>query len=188
MEQNNKNWKKTPWMNSVVMVNVGRFVLLVLLQVLVLQNLSWGGDNQLGSMFHIMIYPLFLMLLPHNTPHWLQILLGFLMGISVDVFYHSWGVNASASVMAATIRPLVLKTQAPKGGYVEGQSPTRYRLGTPAFLRYAAVLLFVHIFWYYCMDYFTVAYMGQILLRTAVSFPASLVVIMIYSLLLNPKS
>ncbi len=164
-----------------------RFIGLVLLQVLVFQNLNFGGDSIIGY-FHFIIYPLFILLLPHDTPHWALILCGFFIGITVDIFYPSYGVHASAGVLTAFLRPFVLKFQEPKGGYPQGQSPTRYRLGTMPYLRYAATMLLIHILWYHSMESFTIAYIDKILLRTVISFPISLSLITIHAFLINPKN
>lgn len=164
-----------------------RFIVLVLIQVLVLQGLNFEGQSVIGY-FHFIIYPLFILLLPHDTKPWLLILLGFLLGISIDTFYHSYGVHASACVLTATLRPFALKLQEPKGGYPQGQSPTRYRLGTMPYLRYAATLFFIHILWYHSMQYFTPAYFDKILLRTLISFPISMFLVFIHAFLINPKN
>jgi hypothetical protein len=174
-------------MNSILLTNIMRFFGLVLVQVLVLQGLNFGGESIIGH-FHFMLYPLFILLLPHDTPNWALIFLGFLIGITVDIFYHSYGVHASACVMTATLRPLALKFQEPKGGYPQSQSPTRYRLGTVPYLRYAATLFLIHILWYHSMQFFTVAYIDKILLRTAISFPISMFLVVIHAFLVNPKN
>lgn len=174
-------------MNSIVLTNIMRFLGLVLLQVLVLQGLNFSSQSVVGY-FHFILYPLFILLLPHDIPDWLLILLGFVLGITVDIFYHSYGVHASACVLTATARPFVLKIQEPKGGYPQGQSPTRYRLGTMPYIRYAATLLLIHILWYHSMQFFTVAYIDKILLRTLISFPISISLVLIHAFLVNPKN
>lgn len=174
-------------MNSIVFSNIVRFLFLFLLQVLVFQGYNASGEG-IMSYVHIFIYPIFILLLPHDIPNWALILLGFLMGISVDFFYNSIGVNASASVLTATVRPYILRLQEPKGGYAPNQSPTRYRLGTAPYFRYAAILFFIHLFWYYCMERFTIAYINDIMIRTFVSFLVSMPIVMIHAFLFNPKN
>ncbi len=164
-----------------------RFSALVLLQVFVLQNINFGNSSFSGYL-QIIIYPLFILLLPHDIPNWALILLGFFIGITVDLFYNSIGVHAAASVLTATLRPFILKLQEPKGGYAQDQSPTRYRLGTAPYLRYTALLMGVHLLWYYSMEAFTIAYISDILIRTIVTFVISMPVIIMHAFLINPKN
>jgi hypothetical protein len=137
---------------------------------------------------HFVIYPLFLFLLPHEMRRWTLILLGFLVGITVDIFYGSPGVHAAAGVATAFVRPIVLRFQEPKGGYSAGQSPTRYRLGLGPYLRYTSTLLLIHLLWYYSMELFSIIYIKQILLRTLLSFILSMSLILIHAFLVNPKN
>ncbi len=174
-------------MNRLVFVNILRFLGLVVLQVFILQGLNFGGNSILGY-FHIIIYPLFILLLPHDIPNWALILLGFLIGITIDLFYNSIGVHAAASVLTATLRPIILKMQEPNGGYTSGQSPTRYRLGTGPFIRYTSILYGIHLIWYFSMELFTIAYIDQILVRSIISFFISMPLVILYSFLLNPKN
>ncbi len=174
-------------MNSIVLVNIMRFIGLVLLQVIVLQGLSFD-NNTFWGYFHIIIYPLFILLLPHDIPNWALLLLGFLIGISVDIFYGSIGVHAAAAVLTSAIRPFILKILEPKGGYVPGQSPTRYRLGTAMYLRYTSILFGVHILWYFSMELFTIAYLDKILIRSIVTFFVSMPIVIIHAFLINPKN
>ncbi len=174
-------------MSSVVLANIIRFIGLVLLQVFVLQGLNFGGNSILGY-FHIIIYPLFILLLPHDIPNWALILLGFLIGITIDVFYGTIGVHAAASVLTASVRPIVLKFQEPKGGYAQGQSPTRYRLGTSAYIRYTAILFSIHLIWYFSMELFTIAFIDKILIRAIISFLVSMPLVILHAFLLNSKN
>ena len=98
-------------MNNIILTNAVRFIGLVLLQVLVLQRINIGGSY--ADLFHIIVFPLFIMLLPLRTPQALLVVLGFMIGITVDWFYDSPGIHASASVFIAFIRPLILKAVAP---------------------------------------------------------------------------
>ncbi len=62
------------------------------IQVLVFRQITvgWGYFNYV----HVMVYPLFILLLPIRTPDPLLIFLGFLLGFAVDIFYTSFGVLA----------------------------------------------------------------------------------------------
>lgn len=172
-------------MNNVILINIRRFVVLLLVQVLFLKQFT----PDLGSFqyMEIILYPLFLMLLPIRTPHSILVCLGFIMGLSVDIFYDSPGVHAAASVLTGFIRPLVIRLTQARDSYNLNQSPTLQNFGRNNFLIYAAVMLFIHLFTYFSVEAFTFVYIKQILLRTISSFVFSLILLIMYMLVLNPK-
>ena len=90
-------------MNNIVTSNITRFILLVLIQVLVLNNI-----NFLGSI-NPYIYILFIILYPIKNNRMLFIFLSFLLGLTVDLFLDSGGVHAAACVTVAYARPVILK-------------------------------------------------------------------------------
>ncbi len=171
-------------MNNVIVTNVVRFVALILLQVLVLQRINLGGEY--ANFFHIIIYPLFIILLPLRIPHALLVLLGFVAGISVDFFYDSLGIHASAAVFIAFIRPAVLSILAPAKGYNMNFSPTKARFGVAWFLPYAATMMVIYLFFYFSVEVFTFYYLGQIMLRTICSFFLSMLFITVLQFLFDP--
>ena len=171
-------------MNSVIVVNALRFFGLVILQGLVFQDVGAGWES--FPYLHIIVFPVFILLLPLRTPRALIILLGFLIGISIDFLYNSMGVHASAAVFTAFIRPYLLKILEPRGGYNVNYSPTAERMGLAWFFRYAAILMFLHLFFYFSVEAFTFVYIVNILAKTFVSFIVSMIFVLIYQLLFNP--
>lgn len=90
-------------MNNIVTANITRFVILVLIQVLVLNNINFLGY------INPYIYILFIILFPIKNNRLLFIFLSFLLGLAVDLFLDSGGVHATACVTAAYVRPVILK-------------------------------------------------------------------------------
>jgi len=172
-------------MNSLFITNFFRFVVVVLLQVLIFKRIPLLFENL--SYVNILIYPLFILLLPMRTPHWLVVFLAFLTGISVDFFYDSLGVHASAALWLALLRPYVISKLEPRGGYNVADIPTKRKFGFNWFFIYCSVLLFIHIFFYFSAEIFTFVYIGEIFLRTVVSFFTSMIFIMIYIFSINPR-
>ena len=136
--------------------------------------------------FHVIIYPLFIILLPLRIPHALLVFLGFIAGIVVDFFYESPGIHASAAVFMAFIRPTVLNIMSPSKGYNMNFSPTKARFGAAWFLPYAAAMMVIYLFFYFSVEIFTFYYIGQIMLRTICSFFLSMVFIIVIQFLFDP--
>ncbi len=165
--------------------NVWRFILLVLMQVLILKRINFGMEH--FNYVSIIIYPLFLMLLPIRIPDTVLLLIGFVLGFTIDIFYDSLGVHASASVFLAFIRPIVLSLMEPRAGYTVNSSPGVYHMGLAWFYRYVMVLLFAHLFFYFSVEAFTFVYIKDILLRTISSFLFSFLFIMIIQILFQSR-
>src|SRR6185436_5108406 len=69
------------------------------------------------------LYVAYLLLLPVETnPLWLM-LIGFLMGFFIDMFYDSLGLHALSCVLITYVRNLWLARLTPQGGYDNGAIP-----------------------------------------------------------------
>lgn len=172
-------------MNSTISANILRFIGLVILQVLVFKRLSFESES--FNYMSVIIYPIFILLLPIRTPHALLVFLAFILGITIDVFYDSIGVHASAAVWTAFIRPYVLKVIAPRGGYNLNFGLTKHRLGLNWFFTYASIMMLAHLAWYFSVEAFTFYYILDIFLRTIFSFIISMVFVIMYQYLLDPR-
>lgn len=172
-------------MNSnTVILNGIRLLLLWLLQVFILKSIALGWR---GSVYiYVVLYPLFIMLLPLRTPRALSLFLAFVLGLAVDVFYDSPGLHASASVFTAYMRPYVLYWIKPREGYNVNHSPTKARFGFSWFWRYAAIMLAFHLLCYFSMMDFSIAYLSSIALKTVFSFIASFAFILMVMFIFNP--
>lgn len=173
-------------MSGLVILNAIRFAALLLLQVLVLKRLSPGIES--FNYIHILLYPLFIILLPLRTPRPLVLLLAFLMGLAVDVFYDSPGVHAAASVFAGYLWGIVLYQMEPRGGYNVNFSPTKAKMGLRWFAGYAALVMVGHLFFYFSMEAFTFAYFLDTLLKTVFSFITSMAFVFSFMFVFNPES
>ena len=120
--------------------NILRFIFLILLQVLVLNNMQFSG------LINPYLYVLFILLLPFEMPNWIVLLLGFITGLCIDVFSDTLGLHTSATVLMAFLRPFVLSVMAPRDGYDSGSTPNLYLYNFGWFLRYIITLIFIHHF------------------------------------------
>lgn len=85
------------------LVNIARFITLVLVQVLILNHINFLGY------INPYLYPLFILVFPLTGNKSLLIILSFILGLTIDIFSDSGGIHAAASVFIAWIRPVVLK-------------------------------------------------------------------------------
>ncbi len=118
--------------------NSVRFVLLILLQVIIVQNIN------LGAYIILFPYVLFVLMLPFETNKHLVLFASFLLGVVVDFFYDSSGIHTSACTLIGFVRPYVLKYIAPRDGYDIGVGPVVQDMGMEWFIRYAGTLILLH--------------------------------------------
>jgi len=120
------------------------FILLILFQGLILNNIELGG--------YIVpfLYVLFILGLPFETPNWMVLIFGFILGIAIDSFSSTLGMHTSAAVFMAFCRAYLLKIVEPRGGYEFNTKPTVQSMGIMWYLLYASILVFLHhIFLFY---------------------------------------
>ncbi len=143
-----------------------RFVVLVLLQVLVINQMD-GSDYLMP-----VVYPIFILLLAPTMPKISVLVLAFAIGFSVDICSNTLGLHMSASLLMAFARPYALSWITLRGGDVI-QKVGIYRVGFRKFLIYAGILIFIHQFYFYILDAFHFMNFSRlflkILLNTVVS-------------------
>ena len=161
--------------------NIGNFIFLILLQVLVLNHIEFSG------FINPYLYVLFIILLPFETPMWVLLLSSFFLGLTIDVFMGTWGINAFASVFMAYLRPYLLKVIAPRDGYEAGTQPNVKFFGFEWFIKYAAVLVVAHHFVLFYTESFKFHQFFSTLLRVILSSIFTLVLIVLSQLLTQKR-
>ena len=131
-----------------ILQNSVRFFFLILIQVWVLNHVQWNGY------VNPYVYIMFILLLPIETPKWLVLLLGFLIGVILDMFSNTGGIHAAASVFMAFARPGVLRLIAPRDGYESETKISAWSLGFKWFFTYTAILVLLHHLVYFYLEVF----------------------------------
>ncbi len=146
-------------------------LLLVMAQVLIFNNIEFSG------FVNPYIYVLFILLLPFETPKALLIFLGFVLGLSIDLFTGTPGVHSSATIFTAFARPSVLGIFAPRDGYQSRTTPRVVYYGLQWFVKYSAVLVILHHLVLFYLEVFSFDHFFGTLLRALLSILFSLFVI-----------
>jgi len=129
--------------------NIFRFIGFILLQVLILNHVSlFNGWAQP----YLYIYPL--IVLPLILPKRTLLIIGFITGLTIDVFTHTPGIHASAALTLAFLRPSVLKSIRPREGF-ESYTPSVKSMGAMKFFTYSGLLVLIHHLWLFGLLYFS---------------------------------
>jgi len=169
-------------MNSVVVRNIVRFIILVLIQVFVLNNIRINGY------INPYLYVLFILLLPFEIPGWLLLFSSFILGFSIDIFVHTPGLHTTASVFMAFCRPGVIKLISGNRAIEPGLAPGVRDMGFKWFFLYSLALIFLHHLLLFYLEVFRFNEFFETLYRVALSTVATLILVFVVEyLFINKK-
>ena len=150
------------------------------MQVMVFDNIRFG------NYIHPYVYVLFVMLLPFETPKARLIFDGFLIGIIVDIFSGTPGLNAAATVFMAFIRPFIIEITTRKSDIEDKNAPTITEMGLQWFVIYGLLMLLLHNLFLFWLEAFSIRLLGVVLLETIISAPISLLIIILIIYVFKP--
>jgi rod shape-determining protein MreD len=139
------------------------FIILMLLQVLLFNNIQFSGY------INPYVYIMFILLLPVETPAWILLLSSFAAGSVVDFFSGSPGMHASASVLTAFARPYVLRIISPRDGYEANPELSMINYGFRWFFTYTLLIVLVHHTALFYLEVFRFADFFRTMLRVLLS-------------------
>lgn len=139
------------------------FIFFIALQVFILNNIQFSG------FVNPFMYIIMILILPFETPRWLLLVLGFILGFIIDVFSGTPGMHASATVFAAFMRPYILKSIAPRDGYESGTAPRMKYYGLNWIIKYVVVMALVHHSFLFFTEVFRFSLFFHTLLRIILS-------------------
>ncbi|MDP2337949.1 MAG: rod shape-determining protein MreD [Bacteroidota bacterium] len=148
------------------------FVVLVLAQVLILNNIQFSG------LINPYIYILFILLLPFTIPGYLLLGLSFLLGISIDIFTNTPGIHAGATVLLGFMRPGIAQLISSREIIEKGNTPNITQLGFASFLKYTVLSVLVHHLFLFYAEAFSFGGFFETLLRCTLSSIFSIVIIL----------
>ena len=166
-------------MTNAVGLNIVRFVVLVLVQALILQNVNFLGY------INPYIYVLFILLYPIQNNRLLFLFLSFLLGLSVDLFLDSGGVHAAASVFIAYIRPLFLKFTF--GASYEHQTVKIGSSEPGQRITYFALMILIHHLLMFSLEVFNTSKILLILKKTLFSSIFTFILCILITILFSRK-
>jgi rod shape-determining protein MreD len=161
-------------------INIFRFALLLLAQILIFSHLNFS------SFINPYLFPLFILLLPFETPRWLLMLIGFFSGLALDVFLHSYGMHAAACLLIGYLRPFLINIITPKGAEFE-ISPNIYAQGVTWFIVYLGIAMFVYLSFYFVVEAATFLNFMLLLVKIVLSVIVSVGFMLIFLYLFSAR-
>lgn len=170
-------------MDRIAINHIIRFIALVGLQILILNNIQFSG------ILNPYLYIYFLLVLPVDFSPNLGLLLGFLLGFAIDLFTQTLGMHTIATTFLAYCRPYILTYMAPRDSYEFARIPGVRQMGWLWFTTYAGILIFLHHFVLFFVEMFRMSGFGMTVGKSIGSALLTLLLALIMQLLFtNRKS
>ncbi|MDD2819902.1 MAG: rod shape-determining protein MreD [Flavobacterium sp.] len=166
-------------MNSALLVNIFRFVLLLATQIIVFNNMNFFGFI---SPFP---YVLFIILYPVNGNKSGLLLASFLLGLIMDMFSNSGGIHATACLALAYFRPFLFKFSF--GLSYEYQTVKLNDVLTPERFSFILLSVVIHHLVLFILEAFQFSFFWDILLRTVLSTVFTIIICIIIIYLIKPN-
>lgn len=144
---------------------------MVVLQVLVLNHINIGGY---ATPF---VYIYVLLKFGYECSRNERMLWGFAIGLLVDLFSDTPGMNASAMVLLGFLQPLILRLFAPRD-VTDNLTPSMRTMGVAAFAKYLVACILIHHSWLLSLEFFSWAHASAMLWRILASGSLSLALIL----------
>lgn len=176
---------------NVYIKNILRFCIILLLQILILNKITlrWWSEPSGFPVFIPYVYTLFILLLPFETPVWALIIIGFILGTTVDTFMNTAGMHAAATVLIAYLRTNVLSALLPRNlSEYSGQQPSIKTMGWMPFLVYSAFLILLHHFVFFSIELWNFSNFGFLLLKVLAASVTSMLFVIVYLLLFTRQN
>lgn len=158
----------------------GWLVALVLLQALILNNLHIGGY---ATPF---LYIYLILKFEADVPQNRLMLWAFFLGMIVDIFSDTPGLNAASTVLLAFIRPTLLRLFVPRD-LQDTFIPSIRSMGIASFLKYAITAILVHHAVLLLLEAFSFVHLPALLLRIASSSIFTMLCVLATEMLLQKE-
>ena len=166
-------------MNSALLVNIFRFVLLLAIQIIIFNNMNFLG--------YISPFPyiLFIILYPVNGNKSALVVTSFLLGIIMDLFSNSGGTHAAACLVLAYFRPSIFKFAF--GLSYEYQTIKINDILTPQRFSFILLSVVIHHFTLFLLEAFQLSFILDTLITTVLSTVFTILICIIIIYLIKPN-
>lgn len=168
-------------MTTEILKNIRIFILLVLIQVLIIQNINLSGY------IILLPYVMVILVLPFEMNRILVLFISFFLGITIDLFYDTSGIHAFASTLLGFTRFFLLKYISPREGYEAGVKPLIKDFGFSWFLKYSFILIFIHHLFIFYIEIFRFSEFFKTLLRVILSSTGTFCTVYLFQLFFFDK-
>lgn len=167
-------------MNSSLILNGFRFILLVLTQVLIFNTLNFLG------FINPLVYVIFLYWFPIKGNRAVFMLAAFFLGFMIDIFSDSLALHAIASLTVAYIRPVIMRFCF--GVNYEFQNFSFKNTTKVQRVTFLGLLILIHQVVFFSLEILSISHFLLILKKVFATGVVTLILCTLFSSLFSPQS
>ncbi|HRG18064.1 MAG TPA: rod shape-determining protein MreD [Flavobacterium lutivivi] len=166
-------------MNSALIWNIARFILLLMAQVLIFNRINlFGYINPFPYILFIILYPV-------NGNRYGLLISSFFLGLIMDMFCNSGGVHAASCLILANYRPYIFKFSF--GLSYEYQTVKLNDVLTPERFSFILIAVVLHHFTLFILEIFSFYFIWDIIERTVLTTLFTLITCIIIIYIIKPS-
>lgn len=169
-------------MKNIYLNNILRVVLLIVAQLFIFNNIH------LANYAIPIIYGYAVLKFPLETPRMSLLFLSFLLGVVIDIFMGTYGVNAAAATFIGFLRPYVARLAFKEMDDGREATPSVREFGASSFFGYLSILTTIHVAVILMIETFSVSAFLTTLLRILSSAALSIVFMILIELIFQSVS
>ncbi len=150
------------------------FVVLVVAQVVVFNHLC------LFNVAVPLVFIYFIIKLPVNLPVNWAMTVSFLLGLMVDIFSNTQGMNALGCTVLAALRLPLLRLSFPREDDMSNPEPSLRTLGPAVYMKYLLTAVALYCAMFFLIEAFTFYNWGLMLLRIAASTLLTFIILLAF--------
>ncbi|MRM97198.1 rod shape-determining protein MreD [Riemerella anatipestifer] len=153
-------------------------VILVTAQIFLFNKISIAGA------YTPVVYPVLIMFYPFYRNLYVFLVVGFLLGLGIDAFLGTWGINALAMTIIAYFRTLIFKTS------IDNEATDSFsfqNIRWTQFLMYIFFSILIHQLLVQFIEFFKLNRILEISLNVLITSVISFVFILLYVLIFKIK-
>ena len=160
-----------------ILTDILFIVILVILQVFLLNRILIMGK------YPPIVYPIYVMFYPFYRDKFQFLGTSFLLGLGMDVFLGTWGINAFATTLIAFTRTVIFRSSSDStSDFFSFES-----LQWAQFLGFILTNLFLHQFLVQFIEYFKLSRALDVLINISITTVYSFVFVLFYVLIFKIK-
>jgi len=152
------------------------WLVLFLLQIFLFNNLQFWGLCQ------PQVYVVCLLMMPIVLPRWADMLIGFGIGLVMDILCNSIGVHTAACVLLMYLRQPLIASLVQEHERLTGEISWQ-TVSPETFIKYAAVLICIHQLTISMLAAWSFRHFGMTLLQFMISATLNILLILGYNLI-----
>ncbi len=160
-----------------IITDILQILLLALLQIFVFNRINIAGQ------YTPVVYPVFVMFYPFYRNRYIFLVSAFVLGLAVDAFLGTWGINAFATTLIAYFRSLLFRNSVE----YETDSFSFQSIQWSQFLFFMAISILIHQTVVQFLEFFKLNRIPEVLLNILMTSALSLIFIILYALIFKIK-